>query len=110
MEAFYTEYTGFFNATATSTAGQYNFTVEIGVNVNAPTGTEITYISPEGPASYGMTAWLIVLCVVTVVIVIGVVVFCIVKKKKAHEVQQETAEHLTSVEEEELSKSIQAET
>ena len=110
MEAFYTEYTGFFNATATSTAGLYNYTVEIGVNANAPIGTEITYISPEGPASYGMTAWLIVLCVLTAVTVIGVVAFCIVKVKKAHEDQQETTEPLASAEEDELSKSIQAET
>lgn len=100
MEAFYTEYTGFFNATAASMAGQYNYTIEIGVNVNAPAGTEITYINPEGPASYGMTAWLIVACVLTDVIVVGVVVFCIVKVKKAHEEQQETTEHLTSGEEE----------
>lgn len=106
MEAFYTEFTGFVNQTAATTAGKYNYTIEIGVNVNAPVGTLITYVA-QGPPDYGMTSWLIALSVITVVIVLAVVVVCIVKVKKNHEtLEQETTEPLTT-EAEELSRSIQ---
>jgi len=89
MESFYTEYTGLYNKTATTDKGKFNYTIEIAVSTNAPAGTQITYISPNGPPSYGMTAVLITLCVLTVVIVFGVVAYCIAKAKKAHEEQQQ---------------------
>jgi len=107
MESFYTEYTGFVNATATTIQGRLNYTIEIAISTNAPAGTQITYISPNGPPSYGMTAALITLCVLTVVIVFGVVAFCIAKAKKAHEEQQPEPTETHLVSKWELEKSIQ---